>query len=399
MLLEAPGGHSQDGALLIERCREAAVALLKANLSEYGMLAATPTERARRKNYHTIFARDAGMCALAMVRAGDADLVEGARRSLRSLALDQAENGQIPKFVAPAERDADFWYVGCIDATLWWLIALRHYLAVTHDEGFEIELAGRVDRALDWLRCQEHPRLKLLVQNEASDWADVMPRSGFVLYTNALWYYVKRLYALPGQRETRREFNHLFFPFSGEQADYKRMRLLNHYVRRDAKNRELYLSFVNFSFWGDEGDVMGNALAVLLGLADEHRGRSVMRALDAAGVDEPHPVRAVLDPIEPGSTLWRSYMERHQQNLVHQYHNGGCWPFIGGFWVMALAAIGQKSRAHTALARLARANEVNGWEFNEWFHGVSGEPMGMQGQSWNAAAFLLAETSLHTRVV
>ena len=37
----------------------------------------------------------------------------------------------------------------------------------------------------------------LLQQNEASDWADIMPRSGFVLYTNALWHRVKRLFDLP----------------------------------------------------------------------------------------------------------------------------------------------------------------------------------------------------------
>ncbi|MGZ5138204.1 MAG: amylo-alpha-1,6-glucosidase [Burkholderiales bacterium] len=398
MLQEAPGGHSQNGPGILERCHEAAICLLKANLTEHGILAATPTERSKRKNYHTVFARDAGLCTLAMVRSGERTLIEGARNSLRTLALDQAENGQIAKFVSPAEQDADFWYVGCIDATLWWLIALRHYLLIARDEALELEMAGRVDRALDWLRCQEHPRLNLLTQNEASDWADVMPRSGFVLYTNALWYYVKKLYAMPGMRETRRHFNHLFFPFSGELAEYRRLRLLNHYALRDAKNRELYLSFVNFSFWGDEGDVMGNVLAVLLGLAEGHRARTIMRALRNARVDEPYPVRVVLDPIEPSSVLWRTYMGRHQQNLVHQYHNGGCWPFVGGLWVMALAAVGERAQAEQALVLLARANQANGWEFNEWFHGATGEPMGMPGQSWNAASFLLAETALHSRV-
>jgi hypothetical protein len=109
MLLEAPGGHSQNGPQIVERCHEAATALLKANLTEHGILAATPGERARRKNYHTVFARDAGLCTLAMVRSGDPALIEGARASLRTLALDQAENGQIPKFVSPEELDAYFW--------------------------------------------------------------------------------------------------------------------------------------------------------------------------------------------------------------------------------------------------------------------------------------------------
>src|SRR5215210_8086647 len=157
MLLEAPGGDSENGPQLIEHCHDAAIALLKANLSEHGVLAAKPTVRAERKNYHTVFARDAGLCVLAMVRSADSELTAGARKSLLTLSRHQADNGQIPKFVSPAEQDADFWYVGCIDATLWWLIGLRHYVVITRDSDLELELAGHVDRALHWLHCQEHP--------------------------------------------------------------------------------------------------------------------------------------------------------------------------------------------------------------------------------------------------
>ena len=41
-----------------------------------------------------------------------------------------------------------------------------------------------IERAIHWLLAQEHQRFFLLQQNEASDWADIMPRSGYVLYTN-----------------------------------------------------------------------------------------------------------------------------------------------------------------------------------------------------------------------
>jgi hypothetical protein len=64
---------------------------------------------------------------------------------------------------------------------------------------------------------------------------------------------------------------------------------------------------------------------------------------------------------------------------------------VGGFWVMALVDAGHQRRARAGLVRLARACELNGWEFNEWLHGRTGEPRGMPGQSWNAAAFLLAD--------
>ena len=87
-------------------------------------------------------------------------------------------------------------------------------------------------------------------------------------------------------------------------------------------------------------------------------------------------------------------MARHQQNVVHQYHNGGIWPFVGGFWVMALARLGLHDMAWPELARLAHVNQLGGWRFTEWFHGRTLAPMGMAGQSWNAAAFLLARRAL-----
>src|SRR5690606_13101796 len=106
---------------------------------------------------------------------------------------------------------------------------------------------------------------------------------------------------------------------------------------REARNRDLYLSFVNFSFFGEEGDVFGNILAVLSGAVDRKSSRRTLDALLAAGVHEPYPVRAVVEPIRRSHMLWRAYMARHRQNFVWQYHNGGVWPMVGGFWVVALA--------------------------------------------------------------
>src|SRR5207237_9402317 len=143
--------------------------------------------------------------------------------------------------------------LGCVGSAVWWLIALR---VLDRREKSRADRRGqprgllrrysrKIQLALQWLLAQEHQRFFLLQQNEASDWADIMPRSGFVLYTNALWYFVKRLYGIARAEETRDNFNGLFHPFSAGIADYRRARLLNDYVRQLAKNRALYLSFVN----------------------------------------------------------------------------------------------------------------------------------------------------------
>jgi hypothetical protein len=369
---------------LVERCAREALALLRENVTAEGILAAAPGARARERAYDRVFARDAAVCTLAMAKSGDRTLERAAAASLVTLARHQAANGQIPKLVEKTR--GDFWYVGCIDATLWWLIAAHRLEAKGHPSGTK--------RALHWLECQQHPQIQLLQQNEASDWADIMPRSGFVLYTNALWYHVKSLYGLPGAATTRRHFNQLFMPTERDVPEYRRLRLMAHYARQRRSMPELYLSFVNLATWGDEGDVLGNALAILFGLCEGTRARSVLRAIDGAQQGAPYPARATLRPITRQEPHWRAYMERHQQNLEHQYHNGGIWPMVGGFWVMALAAAGLKSRARAELERLAAANAVNEWQFNEWFHGLTGEPRGMPRQSWNAATFLLARRAV-----
>jgi glycogen debranching enzyme len=379
---------------LIESCAAESLRLLRENLGPHGFLAATPTDAARARNYDRVFGRDAALCAIAAAYSGDAQLQAGAMRSLVALADHQADNGQIPKFVVPEQRHADFWYLGCIDATLWWLIAVRLVARTLNHAGFERALAPRTAAAIRWLGCQEHQQIRLLQQNEASDWADIMPRSGFVLYTNALWYYVKRLYRLPHARETFHHFNCLFFPFSGCLPEYRRLRLLVHFVRNRQRHDDLYLSYVNLSFWGKEGDVFGNLLAVLFGLADEHRAAGILRAISRLQADAPYPVRVTCEPIRPRDWHWRTYMGRHGQNMPHRYHNGGIWPFVGGFWALALAAKGRRAEARRVLADLARANALNDWRFTEWFHGQTGRPEGMAGQTWNAALFLLARQGL-----
>jgi glycogen debranching enzyme len=387
--------RAADESHLLTECRARAIGLLRSNSTPAGMFAAAPTARAAKRGYTAIFGRDAAICALGMAVSGDRKLERSSVAGVETLAAYQAPNGQIPKFVAPERREADFWYLGCIDSTLWWLIALAllderlAHLGVRR--GLLRRYRREVSLALAWLGAQEHQRFFLLQQNEASDWADIMPRSGFVLYTNALWYRVKRLFGLPNTGATRTNFNGLFHPFSAGLAEYRRARLLNEYVQKRARNRDLYLSFVNFSFFGDEGDVFGNVLATLCGALTRSAARRTLDALLASRVHEPYPARAVVRPIRKQSALWRPYMARHRQNSAWQYHNGGAWPMIGGFWVAALARCGRKREARAELVKLARACALDDWAFAEWLHGRTSAPRGMRGQSWNAAAFLIAE--------
>ena len=179
-----------------------------------------------------------------------------------------------------------------------------------------------------------------------------MPRSGFVLYTNALWYEVKRRFAAATARTPRAPFNQLFHPFRATCPSTTARGCCATTWPRPARPG-LYLSFVNFSFFGDEGDVFGNVLAVLCGLAERvghaHR-RARCRGAGARAVSDPGgaaPARR--RSTRCGGPTWRAT----SRTGVHQYHNGGIWPFVGGFWVLALARLGH--------AELAWQRAGRGW--------------------------------------
>ena len=104
-------------------------------------------------------------------------------------------------------------------------------------------------------------------------------------------------------------------------------------------------------------------------------------------------MKAVHPAVQIGERDWRDYYRVRGLNLPHQYHNGGIWPFIGGFYVVALVKAAQLQEAQRALERLAdlaRQGRQAEWEFNEWFHGESGRPMGFSFQTWSAAMYVYA---------
>jgi glycogen debranching enzyme len=380
---------------IVEECYNRSLALLRKNSHrDHGVIAAARTQKSVDRGYASIFGRDAAICSLGMVASGDRELIRAAGKSLLTLARHQARNGQIPKFVRPESKEVDFWYSGCIDATLWWLIAVDFFDHSFPRKGFRKKLEGKVQKALHWIICQEHQGMFLVQQNEASDWADIMPRSGFVLYSNALWYHVKKRYGIATAAKTRHFFRHIFFPFDKSCHEHRRVRVLTDYVKGGARERDFYLSFVNFSFWGEEVDVYGNILACLFGIPVPEKRDRIVRALLRRRANRPYPVKSVLQPIRKGSCSWRTYMERHNQNFPYQYHNGGIWPYVAGFWIMLLIEMGKKDLVEKDLARFAEACRIGDWSFNEWLHGRTGEPRGMAGQSWNAAMFILARQAL-----
>ena len=82
-------------------------------------------------------------------------------------------------------------------------------------------------------------------------------------------------------------------------------------------------------------------------------------------------------------------------NQPGNYHNGGIWPFISGFYIAALVAnkkydlAEKKLLALTKLIKIAKNKKLE-FGFNEWYRAQNGKPMGQDWQTWSASNFLYA---------
>jgi GH15 family glucan-1,4-alpha-glucosidase len=146
-----------------------------------------------------------------------------------------------------------------------------------------------------------------------------------------------------------------------------------------------YLPYLGFRAAGEWFDSLGHLIAILAGIPDAAQADAILSFIRRHRLSEP-PMRAMHPHINPGDPDWRDYYG--MLNLPGQYHNGGVWPFIGGFWVAALVKLGLHEEAVAALDRLAALNMEGG--FNEWHHGITGEPQGVGDQAWSSGMFLYA---------
>ncbi len=397
---------------IVEEARVRAASVLRRCLTPEGFKAS-----ALAQGYPHIWARDAAVVALGANVSGDPDLVNGARASLDTLTAHQSALGLIPLNVDVETHVVSTENAGAVDSNLWYI--LNHYTLyqATQDKAFLQRHWPAIERALLWLRYQDMNECGLLETHEAANWMDLLAVRYNTLYDNVLWYAVLRAYsalaaaqgldAAPTQILADGVYERLnllmwiercWVPahFAERLDKLKAMRLewymLYHNVGT-ISSRPYYLPYVAFREYGDYCDMLGNLLAVLCGVADPERSQTILRYLYQIGAACPYPTKAIHPAILPGHPDWREYYRSRNLNLPHQYHNGGIWPMIGGFHIAALIAVGWHEEAHHLLRDLAAACQLGvkePWEFNEWLHGETGNPMGYAFQAWSAAMYIYA---------
>jgi hypothetical protein len=361
-----------------------AVAALKLCATEIGMKASGFDH-----GHQQVWARDSMITLLGARFVEDEQIQTALRGSIDILRSRQSHSGEIPNNVDCVTRQANF--RAYADGGLWWVIGSAL---------LERDPAG-IAAVLRWYECHDIDQSGLISMQESADWQDLFCTRGKGLYVNCLYVLalraagdharaalvsqkINRFFWYRGDGDMLRHISHTFSTENLQQHDsLGRKRWLP--VKRYLLDQQYYLPYLGFRAAGEWFDSLGNLLAILAGVADEAQTSIILDFMQNSCLSKA-PARSLTPVVQPGDPDWRDYYGT--LNQPHCYHNGGAWPFIGGFYVAALVKAGRFQQAAEALHRLALLNRTGG--FNEWHHGQTFEPMGVKAQAWSASMYLFA---------
>lgn len=333
--------------------------------------------------YEATWARDSMITSLGASLAGD-QFKKTIKKSLELLAKNQSYLGQIPNCVGSynTDRKSDVTF-NSIDSSLWFAIGLLCYTVRFNDKGLFSKLKKNLSLALVWLSYQDPDEVRVLAQQPTMDWMDAFPHKyGYCINTQALYYGVLRMIG------KHRQATHMQKVVNGEIEKYISLydKKLGYYYPWAWKNHD---GDREHEEWFDS---LGNILAVITGLATPSIARKILDYIDKAKVNSPYACKAMWPPIKPGDKEWKSYFSKCDAREPYRYLNGGVWPFIGGFYIVALVKTKQYDKAEEELKKLAKGNmqQLDGHEFNEWLDGRKGNPEGEPFQAWSAATYIFA---------
>ncbi|MFH1411520.1 MAG: hypothetical protein ABIG55_02635 [Candidatus Omnitrophota bacterium] len=331
-----------------------------------------------KENYKRLFSRDAFWVGMAGLLSGETDLIQGYKNSLETLARNQREDGAIPSNVTHDGKVSYGVVNPRVDSTTLFVIGALQYC-----KREKISVKGdfcisKVRGAVSYLENNwENPETDLLYIPRAGNWADEYLQQGYVLYDEALWYYVLKEYGEMLGKQGHRN-GEVYIGKSKKVAKCIRdrfwMKMLKEdgsiYTKKlvrlfDLDKEGFFLHFYHLMSKEEKGmghphrtfDAFGNILVLLAGLASSEQSEKIRRFIDNISVNG-YPLVPAHYPFMPEKLFktYKLYQYRFKEYIGH-YHNGGLWPWYTGLYAAYLAKIGDRERAMKYLGGVLKANE------------------------------------------
>jgi GH15 family glucan-1,4-alpha-glucosidase len=353
-----------------------------------------------RDNYKRIWTRDGMITGIAALSTREVDLIDTFLHTLLTIGRHISPQGHVPSNVDINERDVSYGgLAGRADTGSWWLIGLSLYVKYTGDKMLLYQFESDVSKIHDLYQAWEYNNKNLLYVPLAGDWADEYILHGYVLYDQVLRYAALRL---TGQLLQRQDW-------LDKSEEIKKSIYENYLIHQDwlhlgihpkAKqrifeekgNKSYLLASFHPAGYQDYFDALGNSLAMIFKVHPDP-DTCIDWAANNLGKIIPafHPT---IQKTDMDFSLLSQNFRFEFRNKPFEFHNGGIWPMVNGFWGLALFISKGKTQAEEVLNDVIDLNSRNNWDFNECFHGKTKAPCGVSNCTWSAAGQLLLDNAL-----
>ncbi|MFT5890617.1 MAG: hypothetical protein ACI9Y7_000710 [Dokdonia sp.] len=355
-------------------------------------------------NYKRVWARDGVICGLAGILDGDEVLVAAMKNTLLTLAKHQHKNGMIPSNVYFEGEKPSVSYgglAGRVDTVAWFIIGVCQYVYKTGDQYLFEQLKPAIRKGFEIQQSWEYNDGDLMYVPRSGNWADEYPTQGFILYDQLLRVWALRSYLHFDKDETLR---------AKEKAitqkitiNYKKNTLAG-----DRYHPKAYGTLQETSYWVAslepagyqiQFDAFATSLSLLLniGAPEDHKElinytETLRLSLDLQLVPAFWPV------IKEGDDDWKwltNNCKYEFRNYPYEFHNGGTWQMVNGFYGVGLSYTNETGKAREVLSQIDTLNQKENWSFYENFNSKTGVPNGVPFCTWSAAGSVMLEQVLN----
>lgn len=377
-----------------------AIELLRKATSTEGFLASALDI----SNYKRVWARDGVICGLAALASGDEQLVHTFEKTIKTLATHQHEIGTIPSNVAFNGDDVEVSYgglAGRVDAVTWFIIGVCQLAYYKQDHRIIERYRSSIEKCLFLLTAWEFNNKHLIYVPLSGNWADEYITDGYVLYDQLL-----RLWALKSYNhfkksdEINQKINNIQEQITINYLPDSKVEKIHPRAYDAMPQRNYVPASFSPSGYKMQFDAFANSLFLILDFGSSKMQENIISfSQNVVNNNKLQVLPAFWPPVMEQDEEWSLLKDNCKydfRNFPYEFHNGGSWPMVNGFYGIALSRKGYHNEAQKLLEQINYLNAQKEYSFYENFNTLTGEPNGVPKCAWSAAASVMLHQTLNT---
>lgn len=303
---------------------------------------------------------------------------EKVKSNLKLFIQYQKNNGQIP-------RRIDRYFVGlnylgikikrkklkprysgayiypALDPNILFIIVCHKYIKKTNDIDFLQKNFDEIFKAIEWL--QKYEGGYFLQEGIFANWADVIVKTGAVLYTNVLYAEALKSFS---------EICDLLSNLDLTESYIKKHRLLKEKINEEFWNGNFYIDWIHKNKKYDYFSTDGNVLAMLFEISNQQQNEQIIKNIEKFGLD-----KIPLKTNYPNYPWWRVALRMYLIGMPGYQNNFSSWLWLGCIYAVALDKNGAKEKADCIYEKISSKIEEygtiyeiykpNGLPYRGWF--------------------------------